>query len=171
MEIFATLLRELRSTRLSFLPKSKNSLLLSELKPVHRRFCELVATEMEPKAAAKALGYSGQYATQLMRNELVQEYLHELYMEIRRRTTYTRDKAVEMAFETFEIAKIQADAAGMSRALQELNKIHGYYEPEKLKIELSANAQRVMDTMEQLDDAKLLEMAALEGEYEEVVEH
>lgn len=80
----------------------------------------------------------------------------------------TRQDVLDGMMEAINQGKLLADPQAQIAGWREIAKIHGYYAPEVKKIELTGNQQRKVSQLENLTDQELLEMAALEGEFEDV---
>lgn len=60
--------------------------------------------------------------------------------------------------EAIDMARIQADSGNMVAGWREIAKMCGYYAPEVHKIDVTVTAKRVIDRLETMSDADLLEM-------------
>lgn len=65
----------------------------------------------------------------------------------------TRKRVMDGLLEAAEMAKLMAEPASMVSAWKEIGKMCGYYEPTKLKIDVTTNGQR--QRMERMSDAEL----------------
>lgn len=93
----------------------------------------------------------------------------------RRKNAYmlgiTRETVLEGMMEAIGQAKVLSDPMSQIAGWREIAKICGFYAPEVKKIELTGSAKRVVEQMQQLSDAELLEIAqgdVIEAEYAEV---
>lgn len=104
-----------------------------------------------PNAMHRA-GYNDQpsygYRMAKMPNILVEfNRVKALYEEA---AQMTRKKVMDMHLEAYEMAKLMAEPATMVSAAREIGRMCGYYEPTKVRIEVSHTTK-----MEQLSDAEL----------------
>lgn len=123
---------------------------------------------MTPRQAAKAAGYADAgHANRLEQHEKVVAALETHRAELKAKFSYTRDKAVQTLYDAIDMAKLMSDPATMIRAVNELNRMHGYHAPEVRKIEFDDRAQKLLDKLEQMDEEQLLQIGygvTIEGE-------
>lgn len=82
----------------------------------------------------------------------------------------TKKRVMDGFLEAIDIAKIQADPMAMIGGWREIAKMCGYFEPIKHRLEVSVQGEVVIQKLQALSDAQLLELAdgkadALEGEF------
>jgi phage terminase small subunit len=136
-------------------------------------FVQNVVNGMNPTAAARAAGYSQyeRHAKRLMAKPFVKKMLAFAAEVSAKKKRITRDKVHEMVMEAFDIARTSADASSMVRAASELNRMNGFYEPERHVIELSSNVKEAQEALSQMSDDELLQLVdpkTIEGEAERV---
>lgn len=68
----------------------------------------------------------------------------------------TKKKVMDMHLEAFEMAKLMAEPATMVSAAREVGKLCGYYEPQRVTIDVNVNQNSTLDRMNRLSDAELL---------------
>ena len=68
----------------------------------------------------------------------------------------TKKKVMEMHLEAFEMAKLMAEPATMVSAAREVGKLCGYYEPQRVAVDINVNQNGTLDRMNRLSDAELL---------------
>jgi len=132
-------------------------------------FVESVSQGLPPSAAARAAGYPdyGKQSKRLMANKAVQRLLAFAAKNQTRKKAISREKVHEMVMEAFDIAKMGTDASSMVRAAAELNKMNGFYEPERKVLDLNVNYQQQQAALANMSDDELLELAEgdlIEGE-------
>ena len=151
---------------------SQNPLAHAERK---KQFAELVAGQgLLPVQAAKQMGFKDykHAGPKYMRDPEVQQELKKIYEENRKAMRMDRDKVYDLIEEALEMARLQGDSMAMLRAVQEINKMNGFYAPEEKKLTVSAEQRRVLSQFDDMDDEELARIAAegviVEGEFEEV---
>jgi len=138
-------------------------------------FIEGVQSGLSGTAAARAAGYAdpAKQSKRLMKNPQIQRVLSLLTKFNTGAKKKTRDELHDMLMESFDIAKIQADAGSMVRVVAEFNRMNGFYEPETRKVDISIRVNQQKEVIQQLSDEELLEMIGgdvLEGEYAKVLD-
>lgn len=68
----------------------------------------------------------------------------------------TKKKVMDMHLEAFEMAKLMAEPATMVSAAREVGKLCGYYEPQRVTVDINVNQNGTLDRMNRLSDAELL---------------
>lgn len=69
-----------------------------------------------------------------------------------------RQRVLEGLLEAVEMARIQQDPGAMISGWREVGRMCGFYAPERaVKIDLNITAKRVIEQMEMLTDAELIE--------------
>ena len=87
-------------------------------------------------------------------------YLQEGRRQISDVTTIKRLDVLEIFLEAIDMARTLADPGQMINGADKVAKMMGFYEPEKLKIEVETNSKALANKFKQLTDAELLEIAA-----------
>jgi phage terminase small subunit len=82
-----------------------------------------------------------------------------------------RADVVEMLKEAYDMAKLGSEPASMVSAAREIGKMLGFYEPEKIKVELSTAQARLQDKYTVMSDEELLEIVegtarVIDGEFQ-----
>lgn len=70
----------------------------------------------------------------------------------------TKKKVMDMHLEAFEMAKLMAEPATMVSAAREVGKLCGYYEPQKVQVDLNVTQNVLMGRVNQLSDAELIKI-------------
>ena len=68
----------------------------------------------------------------------------------------TKKKVMDMHMEAFEMAKLMSEPASMVSAAREVGKLCGYYEAQKVQVDITLNGNTTLDRMNRLSDAELL---------------
>lgn len=129
-------------------------------------FAAWVATGLSPAQAAGKVGVSAVTGNEYMRDPVVMNYLKAIYEDERKKKVMTREKVQDIILEAVDIARLVVDPNAMVRAAGELNKMNGYYAPEKVDVNLNTNQRRLKDQFDHMDDDELLKV--IEGEFTEV---
>ena len=146
------------STVVTKLPKVK---LLS---PMQIAFVKNRASGMNCVQAAQAAGYStpNVQGYQVENNPAVRAALQKEWAKAEKASDMTKAKVMEGMLYAIEQAKILADPTAQISGWREVAKICGYYEPQKMKIEVSVSAKRMFSQFETLSDDELLRIAETE---------
>ena len=70
----------------------------------------------------------------------------------------TRKKVMDMHLEAFEMAKLMAEPASMVSAAREIGKMCGYYEPVRVKMDVSVTGEVAVRQLNAMSDADLLKL-------------
>jgi len=142
-----------------------------------RIFVESIARGMSQTLAARTAGYSSPNVRghHLMKDPKIQDAVAQFHRKHEKSVQMTRKKVMEGMLEAIEMAKVQADPGTMVNGWREIGRMCGYYAAERKVIDINISAKRVVDKLETLTDAELLEMIskdeeAIEGEFAEVLE-
>lgn len=137
------------------------------------KFVEGVMMGMSERDAHKRAGYkpSESGLTKLKKNPWIQEQLQNMVEHVVQRGRVTRNKVEGIVLEAVDIARMKAEPGDMIRGASELNKMHGYYAPEKKEISLEGHIE--VQQIEALSDTELLELLgdepdAIEAEFERI---
>lgn len=119
--------------------------------------------------ALRAAGYHPGNASNVMRQEDVQQYLAEARGELQDITTLKRLDVINVFIEAIDMARTLADPAQMINGAKEVGKMLGFYEPERISIEHSGTVTAMAAKFKQLTDEELYEIASkraktIEGE-------
>jgi hypothetical protein len=128
-----------------------------------------------PQAAAAAAGFKDpdSAAKRIKRETDIENQVAEAVKEMTQEAYYTRDKVLEITGEAIELARIGADAGSMIRGVQEINKMQGYYAPEKKAVMLDHRHTVRQAQIQELPEAELLKRlgkpeAFIDAEFEEL---
>ena len=126
---------------------------------------------MTQTAAARAAGFAqpGTAANQMMQHPKIERAIAERRAEYAAASQVTKKKVIDGFLESIEMAKIKADPLTMIAGWREVGKMCGFYEPTKTKIEVSVQGKVLIERLNTLSDAELLQIAEgdptiLEGE-------
>lgn len=140
-------------------------------------FVNAIIKGKSPAVAARMAGYvrpeSQGYA--IVKSPKVADAIRFLHKKHEKVSDMNRKKVMDGMLEAIEIAKLQADAGSMISGWREIGRMCGYYAPEVKKIDINITAKRVIDKLETLSDADLLQMVEesgriIEGEATEILE-
>lgn len=120
--------------------------------------------------AAKVAGYEHLNTTQIEKSEDVRTALLQARSELSSATQIKRADVIEMFQEAYGMAKLAAEPGNMVAAAREIGKMLGYYEAEKIKVELTMSQMNLQKKFEIMSDDELMEIAegrakVVEGEY------
>jgi phage terminase small subunit len=128
------------------------------------RFVQAFALHGNGSKAAREAGYSPKTAAQISSENLkkpeIVEALSAFRKELATELNVTKQKVLQELQTAISIAQAQGNASGMIAGWREIARICGYYTPEVKKIDLDISGKRVMEQMETMTDAELLEMTA-----------
>jgi hypothetical protein len=119
--------------------------------------------------AVRAAGYHPASASNVMKQEGIQQALAEARKGMEDISTIKRVDVMNIFLEAIEMARIQADPANMINGADKIAKMMGYYAPETKRIELTSDHSVLQSKLRQLSDAELYEIAGgkakvIEGE-------
>jgi phage terminase small subunit len=141
----------------------------SSLTPKQTRFVEEYSIDHNGAAAAVRAGYSPRTARQIAHELLTKpDILGAVEANERlvaKQLQITREGVLKELQGAIAIAKEKGDVHAMIAGWREVAKICGFYAPERKEISVSASAQRVIEHLETLSDAELLQIAE-NGTYE-----
>lgn len=130
-----------------------------------------------PRDAARFAGYSQPEsdAYKLEKHKDVIKAVAEIEQETRRLALHTREDSIRELLQAIKIAKIKEDAAGIVRAVQEINRMHGYHAPKKSEHHLiDDTGMHQRKRLERVPDEELLSRIGgeqglvVDAEFEEV---
>lgn len=143
------------------------------LNEMQKRFVHhLVHDQMGQTAAVKAAGYSPNPSTgtTLMKNPKIIKAVAQAREEYARASGITRKKVIDGMMEAIDMGRLKGDPLAMIAGWREVGKMCGLYEPQKTKVEVSVNGQVMIQRLQTMTDAELLQLAegdptALDGEF------
>ena len=124
------------------------------------KLAEFVSQGYSPADAARAVGYSPTNASTVMRTEEVQAYLAKARAELTSISTVKRCDVLDLFLEAADMARTLADPQALIAAGREIGKMLGFYEPEKLTVEVSGSVAVMAEKFKQMSDEELLAIAA-----------
>jgi hypothetical protein len=129
-------------------------------------FIENAGMGKSPQTAARAAGYSnpGREGRALMKIPAVLHAIKTIQLENRKNSALSRKDVMENLIDAFALARTLSDPQAMIRAMSEVNRMSGYYAPEKKIIELQEGAKRLEAEVEAFTKQELLEMLVKEEE-------
>jgi hypothetical protein len=129
-------------------------------------FIENAGMGKSPQTAARAAGYSnpGREGRALMKLPEVVSEIRKIQVENRKNSAMSRKDVMENLIDAFALARTLSDPQAMIRAMSEVNRMSGYYAPEKKIIELQEGAKRLEAEVEGFTKQELLEMLVKEEE-------
>ena len=123
-------------------------------------FADAILEGHSQSDAARAAGYHPTNASNVMRQEEVQEYLAEARREVGDLTTIKRLDVLNIFLEAIDMARTLADPSQMINGAKEVGKMMGFYEPETIKLEIEGNSKALANKFKALTDSELYEIAA-----------
>lgn len=129
-------------------------------------FIENAGMGKPPTTSARAAGYAnpGRDGKALMAEPEIVEAIKKIQTENRKNSQLTRKDVMENLVDAFNLGRTLSDPQAMIRAMAEVNRMSGYYAPEKKIIEMQEGAKRLEAEVEGLSKQELLEMLAKEEE-------
>ena len=133
--------------------------------PRQQAFAAEYALDHCSAAAAVRAGYAkaGAHVTasRLLRNPKVAALVAEHEAESARQLAVTKDRVIAELEAAIELARQKGDPMAMIRGWAEIAKLIGAYAPERRKIELSVDGERLQAQIAAMSDAELLKLAEL----------
>lgn len=134
------------------------------LTPRQQRFVDGFVVGGNATEAARRAGYSERTARQIAAENLSKPVIQAAIEAARRREAdywqLQKQDVIEALLGAIAMAKAQVNPAAMIRGLVEIAKMLGYYEPERVKIELSDDAERLQAKFAAMSDEELLAVIA-----------
>lgn len=126
-----------------------------------RAFVDARAKGMNCTAAAQAAGYAIPkiQGYQLEKNPIVKAELKKQWALAEKAGEISKKKVLDGMLYAIDQAKLLADPSSQIAGWREIAKICGYYEPQKVKVEVSVSAKRMFSQFEALSDEELLKIA------------
>lgn len=142
-----------------------------------RLFIENMGLGMTPTAAARIAGYTNaaRDSKSMLEDPDILAAIQALQAENQKISKLSREDVMEKLIEAFDIAKTQGDPQAMVRSMAEVNRMNGYYAPEKKILQLTGPEQERQQQIENLSKEELLallnkqeETPLIEGDFERV---
>ncbi|CAB4131097.1 Terminase small subunit [uncultured Caudovirales phage] len=134
------------------------------LTPKQEAFVQARVSGMNCVQAAQAAGYSFPkvkgYQTEIQ--PAVQLALKKEWAKAEKMAEMSKKKVMDGMLYAIDQAKLLADPSAQIAGWREVAKICGYYEPQKVKLEVSVSAKRMFSQFETLSDDELLKIAEAE---------
>jgi hypothetical protein len=124
-----------------------------------QKIAEAVLMGMDsPAAIGKYAGYSAGTVRNLMsQDEDIIRMIEEGRKKAFQDSLITRDKVQNIVLDAVDMARQQAMPGDMIRGAQELNKMNGFYAPERKELELGEKTRELISRFEAMSDVELLE--------------
>lgn len=135
------------------------------LTPRQQQFVEAYALDRNAARAARSAGYSDHKATswvtacRLLRNAKVQAAIATKEAELARKMNLSKERVIAELRAAVEEARRQGRPGEMIRGWVEIAKVAGLYEPEKLRVVLGAEGERLRSKFEGMTDEELMAIA------------
>lgn len=137
----------------------------------------LVHDRLNATASARLAGFAdpGCTARELLRTPKVVAAIAEERAEYARASGMTKQKVLEGFSEAIDLARLKGDAIAMIAGWREISKLCGFYEPQVHKVEVSVKGKVLLERLNTMSDAELLQLAetdpsVLEGDFSVVDE-
>lgn len=129
-------------------------------------FIENAGMGKSPTASARAAGYAnpGRDGKALMGEPQIVEAIKAIQLENRKNSQLSRKDVMENLMDAFALGRTLSDPQAMIRAMAEVNRMSGYYAPEKKILELTDGSKRIEAEIDSYTKEELLEMLAKEEE-------
>lgn len=143
------------------------------LSPEQERAAHLFADQNKNKyEIASIMGTTPAAVSRVLNQEHVSHEVAKRREDLRIKTKTTREDVANIFLDSVEMARVMAEPATMIQGGRELGKMLGYYEPEKVQVEISHSSQDFQNQLRTLTDAQLYELLEQEKEVQgEVIEH
>lgn len=134
------------------------------LTPAQEAFVKARVSGMNCVQAAQAAGYAVPKVKgyQLEIHPEVQAALKKEWAKAEKMSEMSKKKVMDGMLYAIEQAKLLADPSAQIAGWREVAKICGYYEPQRVKLEVSVSAKRMFSQFETLSDEELLKIAETE---------
>ncbi|MDR3159768.1 MAG: hypothetical protein LBU11_12375 [Zoogloeaceae bacterium] len=110
--------------------------------------------------AGEAAGYAPNSAKNLARSEEVRRHLAEARSEVKSLTTIERLDVLGLFLEAVTMARRLEDPAQMIAGAREIGRMMGYYEADKVSLEIGPDLARMAQRFREMTDAELLRIAS-----------
>lgn len=131
-----------------------------------RVFIEEMGLGRTPAAAARRAGYSApsKSAKSLLEDQEIVQQIAEIQFENAKKASFSREDVMKNLEEAFRLARQMDDPQSMIRAMGEVNRMCGYYAPEKKEMVVSGTVIEMQAELQALSKEDLLKLM---GETEE----
>lgn len=152
------------------MPRKKGSVLTEK----QAAYVEGVLNNKSKAQAVKDAGYGLQTTSvNVEQSEDVKKALAEARSALSTATRMTREDVLDMFKRAYDLAELGGEPSSMVAAAREVGKMLGFYEPERIKVELSMSQARLQDKFAIMSDEQLLEIAdgrarIIDGEFTRV---
>lgn len=134
------------------------------LTPQQVEYVAARAKGMNCVQAAQAAGYSTPniQGYQLENKPHVKAALQKEWKRAEKAAEISKKRVLDGMMDAIDQAKLMADPTAQISGWREIAKICGYYEPQRLQVEVSVSAKRLFSQFETLSDEELLKIAEKE---------
>ncbi len=138
----------------------------TSLTPRQARFVQCYTAHLNASLAARESGYSASSgadavtANRLLRNNKVKTAISTLQRAKAEELELTRQGVINAVLRAIKMAQEQGAPAVMIRGWVQIAKLSGFYEPELVKVSLSADGERMKQKYAAMSDDELLEILA-----------
>lgn len=130
------------------------------LTPRQARFVEEFVLCGNAAEAARRAGYSAGSAKvtacRMLTKANLQAAIAAKKQAVAEETELRKEHVIAAVLEAIRLAKEQVNPAAMIRGLVEVAKMLGYYDPDRVKVELSDDSKRLQAKFEAMSDEELL---------------
>ena len=134
---------------------------LVELTPMQDKYVKARIAGVDSIPAARIAGYSNakMNAREVAASPSVQSAIEAGFRKNEKRAEMSKQKVIDGMLDAVEQAKMLADPNAQVNGWREIAKMCGYYEPQRLQVEVSVSAKRMLSVYESLSDDELLKLA------------
>lgn len=122
--------------------------------------------------AARNAGYASHKAAafNLMRNPKITKQIAIARAEYAESANMDRKRIVEGFLEAVDIARMKADPTAMVQGWREIGRMCGFYEPQRTVVDVSVSGQVMVQQLQQMTDAQLIQILEEERANSEAIE-
>ena len=122
--------------------------------------------------AARNAGYASHKAAafNLMRNPKITKQIAIARAEYAESANMDRKRIVEGFLEAVDIARMKADPTAMVQGWREIGRMCGFYEPQRTVVDVSVSGQVLVQQLQQMTDAQLIQILEEERANSEAIE-
>lgn len=133
-----------------------------------RMFIENMGLGHTPTKAAKLAGWAnpGRESKELLKDVDIVAEIQRLQLENQKISKLSREDVMERLIDAFDIAKLQGDPQAMVRSMAEVNRMNGFYAPEKKVLELTDGSKTIQEQVQGMTKEALLEELQKKEEHE-----